>query len=62
MASLALAPGHEEQQSAPFGIIPVCMYVYVCVYTCVYVYIYICVYTHTHLLLWVSQTGSGITA
>lgn len=47
MASLALAPGHEEQQSAPFGIIPVCMYVYVCVYTCVCIHIYMCIHTHT---------------
>lgn len=48
VASLALAPGHEEQQSAPFGIIPVCMYVCVCIHMGVCIHIYVCTHTHTY--------------
>lgn len=48
LASFAFAPGHEEHQPTPLGVIPECMYM--CLHACVYVYMCICTHTHMYTL------------
>lgn len=52
MPPLLLPLDTKEKQSAPFGMIPECMYVCMCIYTYMFVYVHIYVhmymYKHTH--------------
>ena len=34
------------------------MYMYICIYTCVYIYTYICIYTHIYILYMHSDSGN----
>lgn len=45
IASFAFAPGHEEQQPAPLGVIPECTSVCICAR----VHMHMCIHTHAHM-------------